>query len=338
MKRVLLAAALVLTPPGVHAQSETSVIRSVVEKHILPGFSELSAGADRLSQVAARDCEPTSPVLRSAYGHAFDAWISVSHLRFGPTEVHDRAFALAFWPGSRGATPKSLRALILAEDPIVSSATSFAQVSIAARGFYALEFLLFDEEFISLGDPAYRCKLIRTMTEDIAAVARGISDDWQSSYAGIIAAPSPDGIYRSREEVLQEFFKALSAGLQFTSETRLGRPLGTFERPRPMRAEVRRSGRSVSHMVLSLSALGELADHLSAPDAALSGKVDQSFNRALTQLENLNDPAFATVTDPQGRIRIEVIQQSVDAIRAVVRNDIGPTLGVAAGFNSLDGD
>jgi len=34
----------------------------------------------------------------AAYHVAFDAWMSVSHLRFGPSEADDRAFAIAFYP------------------------------------------------------------------------------------------------------------------------------------------------------------------------------------------------------------------------------------------------
>ncbi|HBR37591.1 MAG TPA: peptidase M75, partial [Sulfitobacter pontiacus] len=49
---------------------------------------------------------------------AFDAWIAVSHLRFGPSETDNRAFALAFWPDSRGATPKTLAGLITDADPV----------------------------------------------------------------------------------------------------------------------------------------------------------------------------------------------------------------------------
>ncbi len=52
---------------------------------------------------------PGDPVLTEAYHAAFDAWIKTSHLRFGPSEVNDRAFALAFWPDSRGQYPRRWR-------------------------------------------------------------------------------------------------------------------------------------------------------------------------------------------------------------------------------------
>ena len=338
MKITVLAAAMLMLPLGVQAQTKAEIIESSVEEHILPGFVTLSTLSDALSASAKDDCDPTSAALRRAYGDAFDAWVSVSHLRFGPTEFDDRAFALAFWPDIRGATPRSLNQLIADQDPIASSAASYSDVSIAARGFYALEFLLYDNDLMVAGDAAYHCQLVRTITDDIGSIAQAISENWQSSYAAVMLAPTPDGPYRTEDEVLQKLFQALSTGLQFTSETRLGRPLGTFDRPRPNRAEVRRSGRSAHHVMLSLEALKILAIVLSSGDAELSARLDETFERALTLLENLDDPVFETVAEPQGRLRFEVVQQSVDAIRNLVRDELGPTLGVVAGFNSLDGD
>jgi hypothetical protein len=338
MTRLLLTVALLMMPLWVQAQTRTEVIQTVVDDHILPGFSGLATQASRLAAAAKHDCNPASTALRTAYSQAFDAWVSVSHLRFGPTEFGNRAFALAFWPDSRGATPRSLNQLISSQDPIALSAASYAEASIAARGFYALEFLLYDETLMSAGDATYHCTLIQTITDDIASLTQAISDDWQSTYAAILTQPAADGTYRSDDEVLRELFNTLATGLEFTSETRLGRPLGTFDRPRPTRAEVWRSGRSTTHVMLSLEALQMIANHLAVRDPALSARLDQRFDRARMQLENLDDPVFATSADPQARLKIEVIQQSVDAIRTIVRDELGPTLGVAAGFNALDGD
>ncbi len=150
--------------------------------------------------------------------------------------------------------------------------------------------------------------------------------------------PTPSGVYRSTNEVLQEMLKSLSTGLQFTSESRLGRPLGNFDRPRPARAEARRSGRSSAHVMLSLNALQDLASNLAGENVDMATIFDASFDRAMSQLSDLNDPTFASVADPQTRIKVEIAQQSVEELRTIVRDELGPTLGVAAGFNSLDGD
>ena len=134
------------------AFAETPDIRTIVETHVLSGYRVLAADSADLATAARSDCSPTNPQLRAAYHDAFDAWIRVGHLRFGPSETEDRAFALAFWPDPRGSTPKTLGTLIRDEDPAVNSPEDFATISVAARGFYALEFLLYDPQFSESGD------------------------------------------------------------------------------------------------------------------------------------------------------------------------------------------
>lgn len=335
MKHFILAASFLCAPIAAAASPS---IPDIINGHIMPRFETLASTSKALSETAKQDCDPASDDLLAAYGLAFDAWVAASHLRFGPTEVDDRAFALAFWPDSRGATPRALATLIAEEDPIGLDPDAYADMSIAARGFYALEFLLYDEGLKAAGDPAYRCALIQTITADIATTSSAIHDDWETEHVDVLLSPGPDATYRSAEEVLQEMLRALSTGLQFTQDSRLGRPLGTFDRPRPARAEARRSGRSAKHVMLSLMSLQDLASRLSASDAALSDTFNRQFGDALGKLESLNDPVFASVAEPQSRLKVEVISQAVEAIRTTVQTDLGPTLGVAAGFNALDGD
>lgn len=334
MRHLLCAFVLLSTP----ALAETTKLTDIVDGHVIPRFEALAETSHTLAETAATDCIPTSVLLRDAYGTAFDAWVSASHLRFGPTEVDDRAFALAFWPDSRGATPRSLSALIAGEDPIAASPIGYAEVSIAARGFYALEFLLYDETLMEAGSADYHCQLVQTVTADIAMTSEAILDDWTGGFRDQMLSPSSERRYRTEDEALQELFKALATGLQFTSETRLGRPLGTFDRPRPTRSEARRSGRSAQHVMLSLTSLRDLAARLSGEDAGLNESLTADFDAALSRLSVLDDTTFAGVAEPQSRLRIEVIQQAVETIRATVTQELGPTLGVSAGFNSLDGD
>ena len=336
MKRFLLTIVLAAAP--VIANAQTTIIDDIVDEHILPRFQTLAETSAHLATTAQNDCAVTSQALQNAYSDAFDTWVRASHLRFGPTEVDDRAFALAFWPDSRGATPRSLTTLLTEQDPVIASPEDFAQVSIAARGFYAMEFLMYDETLSNMGDEDDRCTLVQTVTTDIATTSAAILEGWQTDYAARLKSPDTSSTYRSDEEVLQELFKALVTGLQFTSETRLGRPLGTFERPRSTRAEAWRSGRSARHVELSLAVLNDLAFRLSSDNAELSERIETSFEVAATLLSELDDPIFAGVGDPQTRFKVEVIQQSIYNIQAVVRDELGPTLGVAAGFNSLDGD
>ena len=323
----------VLVAAATPALSQGAIVAYTVQNHILPRYDQLVETSAALAGAAAQDCNPTSEPLIAAYHTAFDAWVGVSHLRFGPSEADNRAFALAFWPDPRGTTPKALTQLLTDADPAVETPESFADVSIAARGFYALEYLLFDPALSDLGSAEYRCDLVQAITADIAGNAEAISADWQQSYADLMITTG-NATYRSDLEAAQQLFTALSTGAEFTSQTRLGRPLGTFDQPRPNRAEARRSERSLRHVVVSLEALQDLAGQLSQQDPALA----HAFDKALARAEALDDPAFAGVADPQARFRVEVLQQDVEAVRQVLAEDLGPSLGISAGFNSLDGD
>lgn len=337
MLRSFLVALLVILPHGVTRAQDIN-ISAIVDDHILAGFEALERSTDTLDAAAQASCAAGDSALRDAYHEAFDAWVRVSHLRFGPTERADRGFAMAFWPDTRGATPRGLGKLIAAEDPVVFSADEFATESVAVRGFYALELLLFDAQFSTMEPADYRCALIRAIAADLNRTAAELNADWRDNYSELLRQAGRNDTYRSEAEALQELFKALSTGLQFTSESRLGRPLGTFDRPRPGRAEARRSARSLQHVLLSLEGTRSLAMALAQGSASTTEALADAYDNALEKANGLDDPVFAGVAEPEERFAIELLQQAVDAVRQVVSQELGPQLGVAAGFNALDGD
>ncbi len=166
MKNWIAALILATLPVSVVAQD----MGKLVTAHVMPRLQTLAERTDALAQTARQECAATSPALRSTYGAAFDAWVAASHLRLGPSEDEDRAFALAFWPDPRGATPKTLSGLIADADPVALDPAAYREVSVAARGFYAMEFLLYDPAISTAGDENYRCQLVQTVAADIADI------------------------------------------------------------------------------------------------------------------------------------------------------------------------
>lgn len=319
----LLALALVALPTGLSAGVST-----VVSEHILPAHARFAVATQELVS-ATEACEPAE--MRAGYQTAFDAWMGVSHIQFGPIEAEGLSLAIAFWPDPKNQTEKALARLIAAEDPAVGDPAQFAEVSVAAQGFMALESLLYTER----EDSAYICALIRAVAGQLARNAARIDALWRGAHAEALRRPGAEGTYRSQAEAQRVLYTALSTGLEFLHDQRLGRPLGTFDRPRPKRAEARRSGRSLRNVTLSLRALRDLAVALAGPDLP---KSQAAFADALARAEALEDPALQGVADPAQRFRVEVVQQGVAAIRRAVAEEIGAALGVRAGFNALDGD
>lgn len=335
LKPLATALALIL-PTAALAQSASEKVAAVLDQQIVPGFAELAESSAMLATVAGNDCTPGNSDLMQAYNRAFDAWVRVSHLRFGPSEVQNRAFVLAFWPDSRGKTPRALARLLADQDVALLAPEEYAELSIAARGFYALEYLLFEPQ---LQQPAaYACALVQAGSADIARITAAINTDWQS-YAETLRSPAADGPYKTEDEATQELFKALLTGLQFTSDMRLGRPLGSFDRPRPKRAEARRSERSKRHIELSVTELAQLADLLATDDSSLERELASAFAEATDNLGGIASADLGQVTEPMGWMQVDMLRLTLhDRIMEELVPLLGEDLGVPAGFNALDGD
>ncbi|GFE50398.1 signal peptidase [Roseobacter cerasinus] len=323
MKYVLVAACL-YAPTSLVAD-----VNAVVTDHILPAHAAFDeAGAALVTATAACD----RPEMQAAYHAAFDAWMGASHIQFGPIEAQGLSLAIAFWPDPKNQTEKSLARLIAAEDPAVGDPLQFAEVSVAAQGLMALESLLFTER----EESPYFCALAQAIAMHLAQSAASLNASWRGDHAQVLMRAGPqNAIYQSQAEAQRVIYTALSTGLEFLHDQRLGRPLGTFERPRPRRAEARRSERSQRNIVLSLHALEALATALADADIP---ETRAAFAEAIARADALDDPSLQGVADPARRFRIEVLQQAVGTVQRAVDEEIGAALGVRAGFNSLDGD
>ncbi len=338
MRACLLFLALFL--PGLAAaQDHAALARAAYDRHVMPRLGTFATTADALAATARDHCAPGDETLRAAYQTAFDGWMGAQHLRFGPLELDDRAYALAFWPDTRGRTPAGLKALIAKADPAAVTPEGMAAQSIAVRGFFALDYLLYDPA--AGADGPYGCAMIQAISGDIARVADEVLAAWAGDYGQLFLSAGAPGntLFLAPKETTLALFTALQAGLAFDRDQRLGRPMGSFAAPTPLRAEARRSGRPQRNLVVSLQSLSELALILAEAVSPEAGaKVGATTTRAVSLAEGLKDPLFEGVSTPSGRLRLEQDQQAITAISSALTQTIGPALGVAQGFNAQDGD
>ena len=307
-------------------------VEEALNDHILPGFERFAGTTEDLELAAREDCR--AGALRPAFQTSFDAWLSVGDLRFGPSETG--ALSVAFWPDPRGFTLRSLGRLIAEEDPVADDVDGYAEVSIAARGLFALEMLLFDPEFAGYGQGSFTCRLVATIAADLDAQADALVAAWTDfSEALRTAGEAGNASYLSEEEAVRAIYTQILSSLEFTTNQRLGQPMGTFDRPRPARAEARRSERSLRNVILAAEAAHGLATALADWELPESDAALDLVREAAARIE---DPAFQDITGSQARLRVEVLQQAVGSLNAAIQTEIGARLGIAAGFNSQDGD
>jgi len=310
-----------------------SDVDQAVARHILPGLAGFAQTSSELARVAAQDCrvEAVAP----AYHAAFDAWMSVGDIRIGPSETG--AISVVFWPDDRGFTPRGLARLIANDDAIVDDPDEFLHLSIAARGFFALDMVLFDPSFSTYAQGDYTCRLVQAISVDLDRQASNLREAWTTDFAPILTTAGAEGnaTFLTEDEAMSTVYTQLLASLELTADVRLARPMGSFERPRPKLAEARRSGRSLRNAMLSVEAVFDLAHLLHGGPMP---RTDRAMEQVRFAASHIEDPAFQDVETPQARLRVEALQQAVRGLRDALEVEIGTELGIVPGFNANDGD
>jgi uncharacterized protein len=308
----------------------TADLAEAVDQVITPAYARLADAAADLDAAARQDCAPRA--MQAPFQQAWDAWARIDFLRLGPVEEQGRSLAIAFWPDPKSSGLRAQQALVAGDPQVIADPARFAQVSVAARGLSGLERLLYPSAVTGAEDRL--CALRRATAADLARMTADIAAEWPAHAALLTTPGDANTSYLTTDEARQALFTQLVTGLASLSDGRLGRPLGTFQKPRPERAEAVASGRSLRNIRLSLEGLRDLALALH-PDAPLT---QAAFDRALALAEDLEDPVLVGVSTPQGRLKVEILQQAVQSAQAAVETEIGAALGVSTGFNARDGD
>lgn len=346
---LLLAAAPFLAPALAPKQANAAPdYRAIAERaaglHIAPAYERLVEATAAL-EAPAGDCD--AEALRVGFHAAYDAWMGAQHIAFGPVEADSHRFAIAFWPDTRGFVDKSLDRLIAARDPVVGDAEGFAKVSVAARGLTALETLLFDEDHgadFSGEEGAYRCRLVQAIARDLAHTSAAVLEGWRGDrgYSWVMAsAGAPENrVYLAPKEPIRALFTSMDGALRTIEDLRLGRPLGSEDRPRPRRAETWRSGRSLRNIELSIAALRDLYDKAfaGAVPQAEGEEIEAGFDHAARLAAEAPRPLLEAVAAPEKRAAIEALRKGVHRLNETLRKRLAPAMDVTLGFNAQDGD
>lgn len=309
-------------------------VDEAVNDVILPDLATFTTTAEQLDVAAQANCSPDA--LKGPYNAAFDAWVAVSDVRLGPLE--QGALSIAFWPDKRGFTEKTLTRLISDEDDIIDTPESFAEVSIAARGMFALERMLYDPDFNVYATGSYACDLVRALTRDLRRQAVAIEAGWRDTFADLLLSPGGQGnaTYLDRSEAQRAIYTQILNALEFTADSRLGRPLGEVTRPRPTRAEAWRAGRSLDNVLIATEQAVTLARALADWEIP---ETEAALARVQAAARDIEDPSFQSIGgDLMKRLKLEILQQEIDGVSNAIEAEVGTRYGITPGFNASDGD
>ena len=309
-------------------------VRDILDQHIIPRYERLHLEAMDLNRQAQKDCRTIN--LLKPYHKVFDAWVRISHLRFGPVEENGNSLAIAFWPDKKGFVKKVLRNLIADSDKVIESVDEFQEISVAGRGLFALELLLYDKDFAGYGLGDYECGLVTAITQELERITLEIYENWIGNYKlQLLEYGSALSEFNTEREVVRALYTSVTTSLRFNYEQRLGRPLGKTNNPKPMRSEAYRSSRSLINLGYSMSSIYELSyllfDENNAP-------LTRAHERFQTYLSTFDEDIFSGITNDYYRDKLKILQWKIKDMEDIINGDLGKKLGVTSGFNSLDGD
>ena len=372
LRATLLASAIALlcTAPLAHADEESTPSGGqaptaaaedpfaasgglAVERVYRPAQAAFADAAGALeTRVAALCTEANDEALagtRDAFTNAVAAFSGIELLRAGPLLEDNRLNRLFYWPDTRRAGERQLRAL-LAEGPDEMEATPIPARSVAVQGLPALERLLYGDAAIVLagGDdpsPAGRCRVAEAIALNVATTARTLDEAWsgEDGIAREMRSPrADDPLFRSSEEVVRRLLTQLETGLGILVDRKAG-PLLDAEPPRLRGAPFTRSGETWTNLAGNIGALRALAiDTALAARAGLENELAFEFRVAaahtarLAELAAEGAPSDVLNEEEIGVLRALVI--TLTSIRTTLNERLLPSLGVRTGFNAEDGD
>ena len=346
-----LLTALCLLAAGVHpaaAADDAALLAAVADHHVIPAYQRLDASTATLGQAVRQHCADQRALapdaaLRAAYAEAFLAWQGIQHLRFGPIQVLSRDFRMQLWPDKRGSIAKHLRRLLAQREPARLQPDAFADGSAAVQGFGALERLLYDTPS---GDAQWRCEVAAAMAANLHRMAAATLQEWQDGPQAhrLMFATAYEGndYYDGADELNAKLLNNINTQLERLIEQKLSRPMGdSVEAAMPKRAEAWRSGLSLAairYNVVALQSLYTTGFAARVDDAALATAIKDRFDRALAELDAVEQPLVDAVHDADARMHLHRLRDQLTALRTLVAKDLTTALALPLGFNSLDGD
>jgi uncharacterized protein len=337
---------------------------AMARDYLLPRYQALAAASAKQEQGWAAFCRQPSAdgfaAMRVAFQDAMDAWMPLQHVRAGPAALKTRIERIYFWPERKNIVARQVGAMLQSADAAALAPERMATASVAVQGFPALQLLLYDggdpaRLFLS-GDPpaAYCCAFATAVAANLTAIARQIVDDWNAAIAAMSAAPPRPldgfGLAESPKETAQLLFTDLLTLFQLVGDVKLALPLGvSVDRPEPKFAEGSRSGRSLRNLKLNLESAQAMIgqdrksgfSQLLPPTAdadALNRKIAEGFAAVFPALAAIPLPLGAAVGDPAARPKVEALLADIKKVRDLVGQQLAPAVGLAVGFNGLDGD
>jgi len=332
-------------------------LNNVIEDYVRPAtgaFAETAAGLPGAVEAVCRmPDEASSARFETAFTETVAGFALVQFLRFGPLLEKDRLSRMAFLPDPRGITQRQLRKLLAGKEADALDAATLKDKSVAVQGLTALELVAFDKNGnLRLGQPDgdkdYTCSYSRAIARNLAVIAAEIAAEWQDpdGYSKLLlTAEGGNERFHNSKEALESVFNALVTGLLIVRDQDLEPALGgSREKAKANRFPFSRSGNSAVYLSAELRGLRDAIVGLDlkklTPDQFtwIFDTIEFEFGNAQSLLDALNPPLRQSFEEGDAYDKVAVLAITVKSLQVTIGQELAGALGLAGGFNSLDGD
>ncbi len=325
-----------------------AMLHAYADNLIRPAFNELKAKTDALQTATAAFTDSPDAArltaVQNAWVAAFTAYQSATPYNFGPAGEDGLRKSLVEEIATFPVSPSKI------EGTVTSGAANVTDFNRDARGFLAVEYLLFDPsgdhsaQLSQLITDPKRRAVLTGLTADLQRRVNEVQTAWAGAYADQFAADASTSAGSSTSTLYNEFVKSFEGAKNF----KLGLPLGL--RPgqigaEPERVEAYYSGQSLPMLKQHLATLeaiyhGGLQAYLQSVEGgpALATATDQQLrdvNAALAALPVATPLAAQIVTVPAP---VETLHTELQQQTRYFKSDMSSLLGIAITYSSGDGD
>jgi uncharacterized protein len=358
---VLTASGCSNTPASSSADAKPALL-DLTNGVILPTYRASATSAEAL-QVATKALEsaPSQTTLtaaQTAWRAARKIWHQSEAFRFGPVKTKEITSAIDFWP-ARGDT---IDAFINGATPI--TAASFEALGANARGFQALEYVLFDSAVGDAAvlarlttDPSAKRRLLYAVTAaaHLAGKTAELYAAWDPARGNfareITEAGSGAVLFPSGKAAVDQLVNSMIFSVDLVTGTKLGKPYGTKSggNPLPDQEESPRSDNSLADMLDTLEGARSIytgayggadgkgvGDLVRAKNPALDDRVLAAMDDTKAKISAI-PPPFRTAITAQ-RPAVEAAYQATRLLKNTLSTEVATTLATTLQFNDNDGD
>jgi predicted lipoprotein len=337
----------------------------LLEQIVIPAYRHLFQSAVALNQQAIKSCKQPSDVslnnLRDRFSSYVNSWMSIEFFRNGPAKYLFRQNRIQYWPDKHNVVGRQLRSLLTDQNASLLDHSKFTQLSVGVQGVTALELLFYGEKAFDLFTNIniagqFRCQFIQAISYNQQVISEGLIDDWIRQGDGYRnGLLDENNNLQVEKDIGIDILRLLYGEVDSIKTLKIVRPLDkSIEKAKPYRAELWRSGLSMTNIRQNLQTIGLFFDPVSyvynfynlensvvnqtETSQSIAIKIDQLIGLSQQQLAQLSLPINEAVSDEHNRQILLSLVNSLEQLANQIKHYTTVVYQSPLGFNSFDGD